>query len=233
MFSKINLAYKVLSNPENRKKYNDSLAKTYDQLKSEDRDVSYHVNEEFLIERDAKKEFDLTKFLNTFENNRSTDLNLRQINIPINNPTQQTLEELMAERDRETQIFQSTLKTELPDPKKNTDDFNYIFRKLYETRTDIEEKSTDLEDFATFNQNDDINPLETNRFINDLSRSIVKTKTSNTTEYSKISAAELEDKMRAYRQEGDLIDETLRTIGNYKIEIDDSQRVVLTEDLMK
>ncbi len=48
MFRKINLAYKVLSNPENRKKYNDSLAKTFDQLKEENRDTEYHINQEFL-----------------------------------------------------------------------------------------------------------------------------------------------------------------------------------------
>lgn len=239
MFRKINLAYKVLSNPENRKKYNDSLAKTHDQLKDTERDVDYHVNKDFLIEEvDDKnnviKKFNLNKFLDSFQTNNH-EFAIPHAPIPVTKPTTQSLNDLMAAREQELESFKSNLRSELPNPRQNTDDFNFIFTQLYRPGTDIDvvdDEST--KDFATFVRDVPTNDLQdTNKYINDLSRSIKTNKIvlPENTSGSPISMEEANARMKAYKDEGLLIDETLRTVGNYKILIDDTEKVVLTDDL--
>lgn len=236
MFRKINLAYKVLSNPINRKKYNDSLAKTYDQLKSEQRDINYHINREFLVDEiDAKnnvtKKFDLNKFLNTFQSNSPTELSIVAATVPSKNT--KTLDEIMAERDRETLSFKRDLKTDLPDPKNNVDNFNLIFKQVYKPTTEIESiENIDNVDIYTILKQP-INLSETNHLINNICQSINTQDFSDplNDEINKVPVYELNAKINAYREEGNLIDQTLKTYGNYQIDIDDSKKVVLTSDL--
>lgn len=153
-FRQINLAYKVLSNPENRKKYNDSLAKTFGQLKDEDRDISYHVNTEFL-KTDPEEEistFDRDKFLSVFERVRAHDEDLQEITpiseqeaIEMPKVNNRNLEDLMAQRDMELSSFQNVQKTDLTtnfDPRGKLDQFNFVFdqyKKINQGRTDLEE----------------------------------------------------------------------------------------------
>lgn len=147
MFRKINLAYKTLSNPENRKKYNDSLAKTFDQLKETQRDTGYHVNEEFMRNDKENPGFDREKFLETFENKRNQFKELNEINVitekeadalPKNNAND--MYKLMAARDNELEQFRQELRTDMFDPRRNNEEFNYIFNQFrHMTRTDLEE----------------------------------------------------------------------------------------------
>lgn len=187
-FRQINLAYKVLSNPENRKKYNDSLAKTFDQLKEEDRDVSYHVNNEF-IKTDSEKEFDREKFLNVFERVRAHDQDLQEIS-PISEKdatempkvNNRNLEDLLAQRDMELNSFQNVQKTDLTDPRGQIDQFNFVFdqyKKINQGRTDVEEiiqtqaptsfpLGNDQEGFASFSKQPNYDPTESVNLISQL-----------------------------------------------------------------
>jgi curved DNA-binding protein CbpA len=147
MFRKINLAYKVLSNPENRRKYNNSLAKTYDQLRDNNRDTNYQVNKDFLkIEdnNDGRVEFDREKFLDEFEGRRGQYKNLNDIEVVNEKDAmmmpKKSIEQIRAERDQELETYREEQKTEMFDPKRNNEEFNYIFKQFkHITRTDLEE----------------------------------------------------------------------------------------------
>lgn len=148
-FRKINQAYKVLSDPNNRKKYNDSLAKTYDQLKEADRDVEYHVNEEFTqTNKEGKKEFNREKFLETFEQTRKMDKDLSQIEVVGENEqhtmASKSIEDLMVDRDRDLETFQNQTHQIVEKCGKglnNNDYFNAVFQqyKSLTGRGDVEE----------------------------------------------------------------------------------------------
>lgn len=169
-YRQINLAYKVLSNPDNRKKYNDSLAKTFNQLKDEGRDVEYHVNVDYL---DDGNKFARDKFLEDFERTRSSqqnsDLIMGAISereaLAVPKLTGQTMMDLMNERNREFDEFTAQQQTQrsrsdIFDPTTNPDEFNFIFsqyQKLNGNRTDIEEvvqnHNEQLTGFSDLNQN--------------------------------------------------------------------------------
>ena len=149
-FRQINLAYKVLSNPENRKKYNDSLAKTFDQLKEDTRDVEYHVNKEYLDEEGVG--FNRDKFMQEFEKQRDMfgkELPLGEIKPVTEREAEEmpkvdnrSLEDLMAVREAELSGFKNNQRSELFDPRSNPEEFNFIFnqyQKLNRGRTDLEE----------------------------------------------------------------------------------------------
>jgi len=145
MFAKINEAYKVLSNPETRKKFNDSIAKTYDQLRdTEHRDTLYHVNQEFVIHTDDRVEFNRDKFMETFDQSRSKFDDLNQIKVVNEKEAKQmpkkSIEEIMAERNRELDGFLSVQKSDLFDPRKNMDEFNHVFTQFHKMnqRTDLQ-----------------------------------------------------------------------------------------------
>ena len=125
---RLNEAYKVLSNPEARKKFNDSIAKTYDQLRDvENRDTEYHMNEEFLIKEKDSVAFDRSKFLNKFDQTRGQFKELGEIDVVNEEEAaimpKKSIDEIMAERDAELDHFRSNQKTELFDPRKNMDEF--------------------------------------------------------------------------------------------------------------
>lgn len=163
MFRKINLAYKVLSNPENRQKYNDSLAKTYDQLKDENRDTDYHVNEDFLktvVEEDGDvaAEFDREKFMAAFESKRHQFKELNEVEVineqdasEMPKTTVNDAYKLMADRDRELEQFRQEQQTDLRnfDPRHHKEQFNYVFNQFRQmTRTDLEESDMSDSIFA-------------------------------------------------------------------------------------
>ena len=168
-YRQINLAYKVLSNPDNRKKYNDSLAKTFNQLKDEGRDVEYHVNVDYL---DGGNKFARDKFLEDFERSRGSQQNSDLIMGTISEReaeavpklTGQTMMDLMNERNREFDEFTAHQQTQrsrsdIFDPTTNPDEFNFIFsqyQKLNGNRTDIEEvvqnHNEQLTGFSDLNQ---------------------------------------------------------------------------------
>lgn len=181
MFRKINLAYKVLSNPENRKKYDESLGKTYDQLKDVgQRDTKYHVNPEFIQLKEgiiAKPIFNRDKFLNEFENNRRHFEHLNEIEV-VNEARarempKKDIDQLMAERDAELtniQDQQEQLRDATFDPRSEGEQFHFIFNQFKRmTGTELEEAELDNSpfnqkieptsqlEFSALNQNDYLN----------------------------------------------------------------------------
>ena len=155
-YRQINLAYKVLSNPENRKKYNDSLAKTFNQLKEEDRDVKYHVNTTYM----NGNKFDQDAFFNDFEKTRSafqkdliqplSDQHLVRTTDTIPKVSKHDIHKLMearSQQERELSNFQENLRSDTFNPSQNLDNFNFIFSQYHKlnNRTDIEEIVVDTD----------------------------------------------------------------------------------------
>jgi curved DNA-binding protein CbpA len=158
-YRQINLAYKVLSNPENRKKYNDSLAKTFNQLKDEERDVSYHPSNAYM---DGHK-FDRDAFFNDFEKSRSVfkkdlpdiqplsdqDLYIKSTDIipKVDSNDINRLLEARSNQLQEFNHFQENLRSDTFNPAHNPDNFNFIFSQYqkFNNRTDLEEIVVDTD----------------------------------------------------------------------------------------
>lgn len=253
MFRKINLAYKVLSNPENRKKYNDSLAKTYDQLKDTNRDMKYHVNQEFLRQSEDdpnRATFDRKKFLNEFEHKRAQFQHLNDVEV-INEEEaksipKKTIEELMAERNSELEQYIQQQKTELFDPRKNNEEFNYVFQQYRRmTRTDLEESNlSDLANQMTPESQLDFSPVGLNdqRSVPNMHQ-MIKNLTSDfshqfgeqepipvVTTQQKIPQSQLDALIEARQRETEEICENFQE----KVEntIDDSDKLVVVDELI-
>lgn len=135
-FRLVNLAYQVLKNPENRKKYNDALATTFNQFKEENRDTNYHVNDNFVTrdpEQGNRTIFDLEKFLSEFEKTRgcqkeTAEINPNEVNISKKKP-ENLLQDILSARDQDLAGFQSTQKTGLFNPSTHKEEFNYVFNQ--------------------------------------------------------------------------------------------------------
>jgi curved DNA-binding protein CbpA len=158
-YRQINLAYKVLSNPENRKKYNDSLAKTFNQLKDEERDVAYHASNTYM---DGHK-FDRDAFFNDFEKSRSVfkkelpdiqPLSDQQLYIKstdtipkVDSSDINRLLEARSNQLQEFNHFQEKLRSDTFNPAQNPDNFNFIFSQYqkFNNRTDLEEIVVDTD----------------------------------------------------------------------------------------
>tara|TARA_R100001163_G_C5068366_1_gene208517 strand:- start:8247 stop:9386 length:1140 start_codon:yes stop_codon:yes gene_type:complete len=158
-FRQINLAYKVLSNPENRKKYNDSLAKTFDQLRQEHRDLGYDLNPDYVVQDGEEKKFNRDKFMEEFEKSRNkaksttkkesffgiTDSEILsdQDANALPKANNKSLDDILAKRDAELYSFRDVQKSDLGNPQKgDLDEFNFIFnqvQKINRQRTDMEE----------------------------------------------------------------------------------------------
>jgi curved DNA-binding protein CbpA len=126
----VNMAYKVLKNPENRSKYNASLATTFMELKEVKRDTQYHTNEEYLGE---DKKFNHDKFLSEFEKKRPDIEETKGIK-PLSkeefeqSQPKKTLEQIMKERDAELFGFKKEQYVpDMFDPKNRPDEFNHVF----------------------------------------------------------------------------------------------------------
>lgn len=120
----VNLAYSVLKDPENRRKYNNSLATTFSQFKDETRDTKYHILPD-------KRFSDPEEFLKEFEGRRHLQEDTAVID-PNQEIAKRDIKSLMADRDNDLFRFQQTQKTELTrsfDPKNRTEEFNHIFNQ--------------------------------------------------------------------------------------------------------
>ncbi len=154
----VNLAYKVLKDPENRSKYDNSLATTFNQFKDENRDTSYHVNEKFMkFDEDSKNQkssvFDLEKFLQKFEETRTTTEGLDSINpenqdIDLDTKLDDLLTSRLADRDNDLYSFQNNQKTDMFNPANNPEEFNYIFNQYKSMQ------STSVEEVLNFGYDD-------------------------------------------------------------------------------
>jgi len=130
-YLQIKKAYKILSDPKKRKDYNSSLATSFNEFKQVDRDKEYHINQEFLKDNDdGLKTFDNDKFMAVFEKERAKNDDL----IKFEDKKPKTFEELMAERDRDLNMFNSNQKSELFDPSKNIEGFNQVFMEYQKSR---------------------------------------------------------------------------------------------------
>jgi len=131
-YLQIKKAYKILSDPKKRKDYNSSLATTFNEFKQQDRDTEYHVNTDFVKENEeGQKEFNHDKFMQAFEKQRGSNKTL--IN-DIQEKKAKTFDELMAERDRDLDLFHSNQKSNLFDPSKNIEGFNQVFMEYQKQR---------------------------------------------------------------------------------------------------
>jgi curved DNA-binding protein CbpA len=130
-YLQIKKAYKILSDPKKRKDYNSSLATTFNEFKQQERDLDYHVNDDFLKkDEEGNKIFDNDKFMATFEKEREKNEEL----IKLEEKRTKTFEELMAERDNDLNMFCNNQKTELFDPSKNIEGFNQVFMEYQKQR---------------------------------------------------------------------------------------------------
>lgn len=246
MFRKINLAYKVLSNPQNRKKYNDSLAKTHDQLKEVDRDLMYHVNPEFVVQNtQGGVEFNRDRFLNEFERSRKLYQDLTTID-PISEqaaiaqpkPNVQHLENLVADRDRELENFKQTQKSELFNPKEQNDEFNFIFDQYQKLI-----KATELEPVCNDDPDDEyasisvLNnaPVHSSQLLDQMTQQFQqhfgqgKQPTPVVTREEKLDLENIKAKVSAYRQEGEQIQQVIQEKGGYQIDYNDQDKVTLDQ----
>lgn len=159
MYTKINLAYKVLSNPENRRKYNQSLATTFNQFKDQDRDTEYHINQEFQKQEvDGTTKFDREKFLQLFEQQRSAKSNNQPEYFQENDQTrsiqpmtenqadtltkvnQVDLGERLQQRSQDLDQFRQKQNTSLTSESHDLDQFNFVFSRIKELqRRDLQE----------------------------------------------------------------------------------------------
>jgi len=104
LYSQINLAFKVLSDEKKRKKYDASLAGTFDELREAERDLKYHRNDEFMKvnQQTGQEEFDQDKFAEQFKRQNTTLDHAFQA--PVG-----TLDDLMAQRAAERDLLMSEM----------------------------------------------------------------------------------------------------------------------------
>ncbi len=210
-YEQVILAYKVLKNPKNRKKYNESLATTFNQFKDENRDTTYHVNEEYLLKNDEteKKEFNLDKFLNNFERTRNQFEETKQIQTDVEHP-KRNLEDLLKDRDNDLTNFQVNQKTNLFNPKQNLENFNYVFGQYKSLNSNELEEYQNLDPENTYAsvKHDTIDTLKINQ---DIEKIIESTNNLNyipvVTSQPKDDPCTLNKKIDQYKQETVILEE--------------------------
>jgi curved DNA-binding protein CbpA len=139
-FSQINMAFKVLSNEKRRKKYDNSIGGTYDELTQVERDIEYHRNDEFM-KHDEKGErvFDHDKFLASFQkSNETLDNKFVQ--------SESRVDDLLLKRlnDRDsflTETLDSTRDTSTDLNKLGGKDFNNAFNQAF---NDLKKRNKEL-----------------------------------------------------------------------------------------
>lgn len=145
-FKDVCLAYKVLSNKKRRKEYDATLAATVDELRDkENRDVEYHQSDQFLKvdEETGERKFDKDAFKDKFEESRTVqereemermnkDLEEKQATAP------KTLDELMAERDRDLNTFQEAQGPAVLNPNNfDASIFNQMFNDMKSRKQEL------------------------------------------------------------------------------------------------
>lgn len=70
IYQDLQYAYRILSNDESRKMYADSQQNTYDTLKTQNRDTTYHQTDDFTKVTASGREFDTDSFLSSFNKTR-------------------------------------------------------------------------------------------------------------------------------------------------------------------
>jgi len=250
MFRKINLAYKVLSNPENRKKYNDSLAKTYDQLRDTERETNYKVNEEYLAKDETgKAEFDRNKFLENFERSRQlyTDLNdITPLTEDENKkvPTKSfddILANIASNRDNDLENFKDKQRTKLVEERCETDQFNQVFNQYkLMTRSELEERvnSHELVDKHMAPLTSTFVPIDDN-LVNQLAKDTKDKKntkgtkdtedTEDAEDQLKENVSDLENKMKMWRNESELLQKETEFENN----LDNNDKVTMDSELLR
>jgi curved DNA-binding protein CbpA len=123
-FIELKIAYKVLSDPERRKKYKSSLAKTFQELKS---DYSVPLAYEKLTEDNEILFKDKSKKMNDKWNEKTTNLVDESINVSV------ALKDLIKNRDSE--IFNQNQSSEFFSKKFDSNTFNFLFNKYRSTES--------------------------------------------------------------------------------------------------
>ena len=213
----VNLAYQVLKDPENRKKYNDALATTFNQFKEEDRDTKYYLNTNFLKMDPTQggTVFDLEKFLAEFENSRKETflkpVQEKTVGVRLEN----LLADRLAARDQELNKFVSTQKTTLKDPKNDPELFNHVFSQ-YKSRYSKHLEEVACDELVATDVNYEENPQLIEQIIAE-----TQTITSKTTE-SKADPQWL-------KQQAELqLTDRSQFVPNYECTIDDSNKPVIS-----
>lgn len=252
-YRQINLAYKVLSNPENRKKYNDSLAKTFNQLKEEDRDVEYHVNTAYM----NGNKFDHDAFFNDFEKTRSafqkdliqplSDQHLVRSTDCIPKVSNYDINSLMEARtlqERELSNFQENLRSDTFNPTQNLDNFNFIFSQYHKlnNRTDIEEIVVDQDNgLPHLSQYQDMNFFKQDAVDGNVLRQLSQTLLSRQAEHNQVEEegvdqeAEEELRQKLKEQESQRTNMMLERLKADRLAMDESiinYQVKLNESLL-
>lgn len=114
-FKNICLAYKVLSNKTKRAKYDSTLSSTIEELRSqENRDTEYHVSDTFVkFDDQGERQFDDSAFNAKFSESRTGEDKEemssleKEVAKKVAEP-KRTLEEILAERDRELNEYTQT-----------------------------------------------------------------------------------------------------------------------------
>jgi len=130
-YAQINMAFKVLSNDKKRKKYDDSLASTFDELTSVKRDLEYHRNDDFITENNhGEHVFDQKKFSDVFQ---AQNVTLDQGYKPDDSKLEDLLAARVAERDNLTyQIHDNTKNTVTGFRQMDSSEFNQTFNLTFE-----------------------------------------------------------------------------------------------------
>ena len=131
-YLQIKKAYKILSDPKKRSEYNSCLSTTFNELKQQERDTEYRLNDSFLkeeVEETGTKKvvFDHDKFMTEFEKSRNKTENQELFDPTKHQKKEKTFEELLAERDNDLNSFQNNLKSDIFNPKDNNEGFNKVF----------------------------------------------------------------------------------------------------------
>ena len=144
-FIELKIAYKVLSDPERKKKYKSSLAKTFQELKS---DYSVPLAYQDITEDNINTFKDKSKKMNDKWNEKTSKLVDENINVSV------ALKGLIKNRDNE--IFIQNESSEKFSKKFDSNTFNYLFNKYRST----DSKSIELVQESNANNNSNYGSIE-------------------------------------------------------------------------
>jgi curved DNA-binding protein CbpA len=204
-YTQINLAYRVLSNDKKRKKYDNALASTFDELTQVKRDLEYHRNEEFLCQDEQGTQvFNEAKFAQVFQDRHTT---LDQEFEATSESIEDLLNKKLAERDNLLeQIHSYGAVSELRKP----ETFNQVFDDLRKHNKELIADDTTLENNIENSLDQNLMTVGSTLDLSDISfqtqviaESLKRQPQMNTDEDWKSKTPEelLQERMRAYQDE--------------------------------
>jgi len=143
-FKDVCLAYKVLSNKKRRTEYDATLAATVDELRDKEaRDVEYHQTEQFTkLNEEGERVFDEDSFKQDFEVNRTVQEKEEMERLNKEMEEKQTaapksLEEILAERDRDLTAIHETQAAMLNPQNFDPSIFNQMFNDMKSRKQEL------------------------------------------------------------------------------------------------